>query len=103
MVTYAGRALAGIGAGAASLYVPRYISEVAPISIRGGLATLNQVPEVFSASVCLNSRVNGSHDGRRHDFHLGLHVMPAVQCCSHVVQSPVELMALSHATPLALP
>ncbi|BDA46904.1 Plastidic glucose transporter 4 [Coccomyxa sp. Obi] len=37
-----GRALAGIGAGAASLYVPRYISEVAPISIRGALATLNQ-------------------------------------------------------------
>lgn len=40
---HAGRALAGIGAGAASLYVPRYISEVAPISIRGALATLNQV------------------------------------------------------------
>ncbi|KAK9919103.1 hypothetical protein WJX75_009435 [Coccomyxa subellipsoidea] len=38
----AGRALAGVGAGAASLYVPRYISEVAPISIRGALATLNQ-------------------------------------------------------------
>ena len=40
---HAGRALAGVGAGAASLYVPRYISEVAPISIRGALATLNQV------------------------------------------------------------
>ncbi|EIE21964.1 general substrate transporter, partial [Coccomyxa subellipsoidea C-169] len=39
---HAGRALAGVGAGAASLYVPRYISEVAPISIRGALATLNQ-------------------------------------------------------------
>ena len=31
-----------MGAGAASLYVPRYVSEVSPISIRGGLATLNQ-------------------------------------------------------------
>ncbi|CAL5223439.1 g5955 [Coccomyxa viridis] len=39
----AGRALAGIGAGAASLYVPRYISEVSPVAVRGALTTLNQV------------------------------------------------------------
>eukprot|EP00775_Hariotina_reticulata_P005498 gene5498-5733_t len=39
----AGRALAGIGAGAASLYVPRYIAEVAPPSLRGRLGSLNQV------------------------------------------------------------
>ena len=45
---WAGRALAGIGAGAASLYVPRYIAEVAPISIRGGLATLNQARSIHS-------------------------------------------------------
>ena len=28
--------------GAASLYVPRYLSEIAPVAIRGGIATLNQ-------------------------------------------------------------
>ncbi|CAK0785259.1 hypothetical protein CVIRNUC_008465 [Coccomyxa viridis] len=39
----AGRAVVGIGAGAASLYVPRYISEVSPVAVRGALATLNQV------------------------------------------------------------
>ena len=37
-----GRFLAGSGAGAASLYVPRYLAEIAPVSIRGGIATLNQ-------------------------------------------------------------
>ena len=39
----AGRALVGIGAGAASLYVPRYVSEVSPVAVRGALATGNQV------------------------------------------------------------
>lgn len=33
----------GIGAGAASLYVPRYVAEVSPVAVRGALATLNQV------------------------------------------------------------
>ncbi len=51
---HAGRALAGVGAGAASLYVPRYISEVAPISIRGALATLNQVCQ-FSCPCALSN------------------------------------------------
>ena len=39
----AGRFLAGSGAGAASLYVPRYLAEIAPVAVRGGIATLNQV------------------------------------------------------------
>ena len=39
----AGRLLAGWGAGAASLYVPRYLSEIAPATIRGALGTLSQV------------------------------------------------------------
>jgi len=39
----AGRFLVGSCAGAASLYVPRYLSEVSPIAIRGGISTLNQV------------------------------------------------------------
>lgn len=38
-----GRFLVGSGAGAASLYVPRYLSEIAPVVIRGGISTLNQV------------------------------------------------------------
>ncbi len=36
----------GIGAGAASLYVPRYVSEVSPVAVRGALATLNQVCDI---------------------------------------------------------
>lgn len=38
-----GRFLTGLGAGAASVLVPRYVSEIAPIPIRGALGTLNQV------------------------------------------------------------
>ena len=38
-----GRLLAGIGTGAASLFVPRYLTEIAPNSIRGLLGTLNQL------------------------------------------------------------
>ncbi len=49
----AGRALVGIGAGAASLYVPRYVSEVSPVAVRGALATGNQVPLVFLLSQSL--------------------------------------------------
>lgn len=39
----AGRFLAGLGAGAASVLVPRYVSEIAPTAIRGALGTGNQV------------------------------------------------------------
>lgn len=38
----AGRFLAGVGAGAASVLVPRYVSEIAPTAIRGALGTGNQ-------------------------------------------------------------
>jgi MFS family permease len=38
-----GRLLAGIGTGAASLFVPRYLNEIAPNPIRGLLGTLNQI------------------------------------------------------------
>ena len=38
----AGRALAGLGAGAASVLVPRYLAEVAPLDIRGAVGTLTQ-------------------------------------------------------------
>lgn len=41
-VLRAGRLLAGVGCGAVSLYVPRYLTEIAPIAIRGGISTLNQ-------------------------------------------------------------
>jgi len=39
----AGRILAGLGAGASSLLVPRYIAEVSPTPLRGSLVTLHQV------------------------------------------------------------
>jgi MFS family permease len=38
-----GRLLAGVGTGAASLFVPRYLNEIAPNPIRGLLGTLNQI------------------------------------------------------------
>lgn len=39
----AGRFVAGLGSGAASVLVPRYLAEIAPVSIRGALGTLTQV------------------------------------------------------------
>ena len=39
----AGRALAGLGAGAASVLVPRYLAEISPVAIRGMLGTMTQV------------------------------------------------------------
>lgn len=39
----AGRIIAGVATGAASLLVPRYLSEIAPTPIRGLLGTLNQI------------------------------------------------------------
>lgn len=38
-----GRVVAGLGCGAASLFVPRYIAEVAPPDVRGALGTMTQV------------------------------------------------------------
>ena len=40
---YAGRFLAGLGVGTASLVVPRYLVEIAPTPIRGALGTVSQV------------------------------------------------------------
>ena len=40
---YAGRAIAGLGIGAASLTVPVYISEIAPPSIRGRLVGIFEI------------------------------------------------------------
>ena len=51
-----GRLLAGVACGAASLYVPRYLSEIAPVAIRGGISTLNQARHdrcALDVSVCL--------------------------------------------------
>lgn len=52
----AGRVLAGVACGAASLYVPRYLSEIAPVAIRGGISTLNQA----CPSVCMPSPTRSS-------------------------------------------
>ena len=43
LVLLLGRFLAGISTGAASLVVPRYLSEIAPTPIRGLLGTFNQI------------------------------------------------------------
>lgn len=48
-----GRALAGLGCGAASVLVPRYLAETAPLAIRGALGTLAQVRRVASSRPCL--------------------------------------------------
>ncbi|KAK9827427.1 hypothetical protein WJX74_001289 [Apatococcus lobatus] len=37
-----GRLITGIGSGAATVYVPRYIAEISPPSIRGSLSSCNQ-------------------------------------------------------------
>ena len=50
-----------MGAGAASLYVPRYVSEVSPISIRGGLATLNQARPTSLLLCGLLACTRGAH------------------------------------------
>ena len=49
LVCYAGRFLAGLGVGTASLVVPRYLVEIAPTPIRGALGTFSQV------TLCINS------------------------------------------------
>ncbi len=51
-VTHSGRVIAGLGCGAASLFVPRYIAEVAPPDVRGALGTMTQVCRVKSQSIC---------------------------------------------------
>ncbi|KAK9866097.1 hypothetical protein WJX84_006291 [Apatococcus fuscideae] len=45
----AGRTAIGLACGAASLYVPRYVAEVAPPGIRGALSTCCQVMVTFGA------------------------------------------------------
>ncbi|KAK9863462.1 hypothetical protein WJX84_005596 [Apatococcus fuscideae] len=46
-----GRVITGVGSGAATVYVPRYIAEVSPPTIRGSLSSCNQL------SVCTGSLV----------------------------------------------
>ena len=53
----------GIGAGAASLYVPRYISEVSPVAVRGALATLNQVHHQHMLVTCPPQQVQWAETG----------------------------------------
>ncbi|XP_067684705.1 proton myo-inositol cotransporter-like [Haliotis asinina] len=60
-VVLVGRLFAGMGAGAASLAVPMYISECAPVDIRGRLGTLTQV--LISFGVFLSSVAGGAFSG----------------------------------------
>ncbi len=53
LVCYAGRFLAGLGVGTASLVVPRYLVEIAPTPIRGALGTVSQVTFLHKCmSIC---------------------------------------------------
>ncbi|KAK9819874.1 hypothetical protein WJX72_003513 [[Myrmecia] bisecta] len=66
----AGRFLTGIAAGAASLYVPRYIAEISPVRIRGGLSTLNQV--FICVGILLAYVVGLPYSGKQpYDLHIG--------------------------------
>ncbi|XP_046564124.1 proton myo-inositol cotransporter-like [Haliotis rubra] len=60
-VVIVGRLFAGMGAGAISLVVPMYISECAPVDIRGRLGTLTQV--LISFGVFLSSVAGGAFSG----------------------------------------
>ena len=48
----AGRGLAGLGAGAASVLVPRYLAETAPLDIRGAVGTLTQASTLLGSPPC---------------------------------------------------
>ncbi|XP_046564153.1 proton myo-inositol cotransporter-like [Haliotis rubra] len=60
-VVLVGRFVAGLGGGAISLVVPMYISECAPVDIRGSLGSLTQC--LISVGVFLSSIVAGAFSG----------------------------------------
>ena len=106
----AGRILAGLGAGAASLYVPRYLAEIAPIAIRGGIATLNQVNFLKNFPLPAHCRITMSqHQARQEDHghdeplqtfeYFGPIVSPVKncieQCMTNVTLSDVCCFSLS--------
>ena len=59
------RAVAGLGSGAASVLVPRYLAEIAPVSIRGALGTLTQASPARGEGFCHHHR-HALLVGRRH-------------------------------------
>ncbi|XP_067685397.1 proton myo-inositol cotransporter-like [Haliotis asinina] len=60
-VVLVGRFLAGVGGGAVSLVVPMYISECAPVDIRGSLGSLTQC--LISVGIFVSSIVAGALSG----------------------------------------
>jgi MFS family permease len=48
---YWGRFIAGVGAGAGTVVVPLYISEITPLDLRGTLGSLNQLAIVLGVLV----------------------------------------------------
>lgn len=81
----AGRLLAGFGAGAASVYVPRYLIEIAPDAIRGALGTCTQVggwrpacPMFLAHAGPFFKRAEGWRD-HHSDFAAGCAIPPPMQ------------------------
>ena len=46
-----GRLVVGLCAGLNTVIVPTYVSEVAPVSIRGGIGILNQLGNVYKIKI----------------------------------------------------
>ena len=50
-VLLVGRLVVGLCAGLNTVIVPTYVSEVAPVSIRGGIGILNQLGNVYKIKI----------------------------------------------------
>ena len=46
-----GRLVVGLCAGLNTVIVPTYVSEIAPVSIRGGIGILNQLGNVYKIKI----------------------------------------------------
>ena len=50
-VLLVGRLVVGLCAGLNTVIVPTYVSEIAPVSIRGGIGILNQLGNVYKIKI----------------------------------------------------
>jgi MFS family permease len=89
-----GRLLAGIGTGAASLFVPRYLNEISPNPIRGLLGTLNQI--LINIGIVLAFALGWpyEHDPSKTVDFFGLSTFPWWRCMFAVGAVPAIVQAL---------
>lgn len=92
-----GRFLAGIGTGAASLFVPRYLNEIAPNPIRGLLGTLNQILINIGIVVAFALGWPYEADHSKTIDLFGLYTFPWWRCMFAVGVVPAILQALGMA------